>query len=72
MDALTSLLDGGKTGEDEVLEVEKPPAILNDDVKRSVSMSQLLESRTFVRNFAGSKNSRNKMRKKQLLFVIER
>ena len=40
-----------------------------DDVRRSVSMSQLLQSRTFLNTF-GSHNKKDKSTLKQLLFII--
>ena len=42
-----------------------------DDVRRSVSMSQLLQSRTFMNTF-GSHNKQDKSTLKQLLFIIQR
>lgn len=56
---------GGNEGEDDGRELHKPPARrANDDMTKSVSMSVLLESRTFVRTFGGGKTNRDKARKK--------
>ena len=65
MDTLNRLLHQGEEAGTEA--VDSRP----DIVRQSVSMSQLLQSRTFLSTFGGH-HTKNKSTLKQLLFIIQR
>ena len=70
LETLNILLHEGDENESTSRRVAEP-AQVTDDLRRSVSMSQLLQSRTFLETF-GSHNKQSKSTLKQLLFIIMR